>query len=292
MQEAVIVSSARTPVGSFGGSLKTVSAIDLGALAIHEAVKRAGLRPVVSDGMKTAAPDALKDQGRIDLESKQNDWDDNATPVVVDEVIMGNVLLAGQGQNPGRQAMIRAGIPKETPAFTINKVCASGLKSIALGASAIMCGEADVIIAGGQESMSSAPMALPNARWGHRMEVTGKGDVYDLMVYDGLYEIFYGYHGGDRGKYCGKISDFREEQDELSLLSHNRARAAIADGTFAREIVPVVISGRKGDVTVDTDERPMKPAWKKWPNCGRCLRKTARSPRAMPPASMTAPPPW
>ena len=264
MQEAVIVSSARTPVGSFGGSLKTVSAIDLGALAIHEAVKRAGLRPVVSDGMKTAAPDALKDQGRIDLESKQNDWDDNATPVVVDEVIMGNVLLAGQGQNPGRQAMIRAGIPKETPAFTINKVCASGLKSIALGASAIMCGEADVIIAGGQESMSSAPMALPNARWGHRMEVTGKGDVYDLMVYDGLYEIFYGYHMGVTAENIAeKYQISREEQDELSLLSHNRARAAIADGTFAREIVPVVISGRKGDVTVDTDERPMETSMEK-----------------------------
>ncbi len=264
MQEAVIVSSARTPVGSFGGSLKTVSAIDLGALAIHEAVKRAGLRPVVSDGMKAAAPDALKDQGRIDLESKQNDWDDNATPVVVDEVIMGNVLLAGQGQNPGRQAMIRAGIPKETPAFTINKVCASGLKSIALGASAIMCGEADVIIAGGQESMSSAPMALPNARWGHRMEVTGKGDVYDLMVYDGLYEIFYGYHMGVTAENIAeKYQISREEQDELSLLSHNRARAAIADGTFAREIVPVVISGRKGDVTVDTDERPMETSMEK-----------------------------
>jgi acetyl-CoA C-acetyltransferase len=264
MQEAVIVSSARTPVGAFGGSLKTVSAMDLGALAIHEAVKRAGLRPVVSDDMKAAGPDALKDQGRIDLESKQNEWDDNAAPFVVDEVIMGNVLLAAQGQNPGRQAMIRAGIPKETPAFTINKVCASGLKSIALGASSIMCGEADVIIAGGQESMSMAPMALPNARWGHRMEVTGKGDVYDLMVYDGLYEIFYGYHMGVTAENIAeKYQISREQQDELSLLSHNRARAAIADGTFAREIVPVVISGRKGDVIVDTDERPMETSMEK-----------------------------
>ena len=258
MQEAVIVSSARTPVGSFGGSLKTVSAIELGATAINEAVKRAGLRPVVSDEMKTAGPDKLKDQGSIDLESKLKEWDENATPFVVDEVIMGNVLLAGQGQNPGRQAMIRAGIPKETPAFTINKVCASGLKAIALAASSIMCGEAEVVIAGGQESMSTVPMALPKARWGHRMEVTGKGDIYDLMVYDGLYEIFYGYHMGLTAEnIIEKYGISRQEQDELSVLSHNRARAAIADGTFAKEIVPVVIKSRKGDVVVDTDERPM-----------------------------------
>ncbi len=264
MQEVVIVSAARTPVGSFGGVLKSVSAIDLGSLAINEAVKRAGLRPVISDEMKDAAPDKLKDQGKIDLESKLEEWDDNATPVVVDEVIMGNVLLAGQGQNPARQAMIRAGIPKETPAFTINKVCASGLKAIALGASSIMCGEADVIIAGGQECMSMAPMALPKARWGHRMEVTGKGELYDLMVYDGLYEIFYGYHMGVTAENIAeKYNISRREQDELSLLSHNRALAAIKDGTFAKEIVPVVIKGRKGDVVVETDERPMETSMEK-----------------------------
>ncbi|MBU4316885.1 MAG: acetyl-CoA C-acetyltransferase [Proteobacteria bacterium] len=264
MQEAVIVSGARTPVGAFGGSLKSVSAIELGALAIHEAVKRAGLRPVVSDEMKEVAPDPLKDQGKIDLERKLEEWDPNATPFVVDEVIMGNVLLAGQGQNPARQAMIRAGIPKETPAFTINKVCASGLKAIALGASAIMCGEADVIIAGGQESMSNAPMALPNARWGYRMEVTGKGDVYDLMVYDGLYEIFYGYHMGITAENIAeKYKISREDQDQMSLLSHNRALAAIKNGTFAREIVPVTIKDRKGDVVVDQDERPMETSMEK-----------------------------
>jgi len=264
MQEVVIVSAARTPVGSFGGVLKSVSAIDLGSLAINEAVKRAGLRPVISDEMKDAAPDKLKDQGKIDLESKLEEWDDNATPVVVDEVIMGNVLLAGQGQNPARQAMIRAGIPKETPAFTINKVCASGLKAITLGASSIMCGEADVIIAGGQECMSMAPMALPKARWGHRMEVTGKGELYDLMVYDGLYEIFYGYHMGVTAENIAeKYNISRREQDELSLLSHNRALAAIKDGTFAKEIVPVVIKGRKGDVVVETDERPMETSMEK-----------------------------
>ncbi|MBA3029410.1 MAG: acetyl-CoA C-acetyltransferase [Desulfobacteraceae bacterium] len=264
MQEAVIVSGARTPVGAFGGSLKSVSAIELGALAIHEAVKRAGLRPVVSDEMKSVAPDSLKDQGKIDLESRLEEWDANAMPFVVDEVIMGNVLLAGQGQNPARQSMIRAGIPKETPAFTINKVCASGLKAIALGASAIMCGEADVIIAGGQESMSNAPMALPNARWGYRMEVTGKGDIYDLMVYDGLYEIFYGYHMGITAENIAeKYKITREDQDQMSLLSHNRALAAIKNGMFAKEIVPVTIKERKGDVVVDTDERPMETSMEK-----------------------------
>lgn len=264
MQEAVIVSGARTPVGSFGGVLKSVSAIELGSLAINEAVKRAGLRPVISDEMKAFGPDTLKDQGKIDLETKLEEWDDSATPFVVDEVIMGNVLMAAQGQNPARQTMIRAGIPKETPAFTINKVCASGLKAIALGASSIMCGEADVIIAGGQECMSMAPMALPKARWGHRMEVTGKGELYDLMVYDGLYEIFYGYHMGVTAENIAeKYNISRQEQDELSLLSHNRALGAIKDGTFAREIIPVVIKGRKGDVIVDTDERPMETSMEK-----------------------------
>ena len=264
MQEAVIVSGARTAVGSFGGVLKSVSAIDLGSIAINEAVKRAGLRPVMSDEMKAVAPDKLKDQGKIDLESKLEEWDGSATPFVVDEVIMGNVLMAAQGQNPARQAMIRAGIPKETPAFTINKVCASGLKAIALGASSIMCGEADVIIAGGQECMSMAPMALPKARWGHRMEVTGKGELYDLMVYDGLYEIFYGYHMGVTAENIAeKYNISRQEQDELSLLSHNRALGAIKNGTFAREIVPVLIKGRKGDVIVDTDERPMETSMEK-----------------------------
>ncbi len=264
MQEAVIVSGARTPVGSFGGVLKSVSAIELGSLAINEAVKRAGLRPVISDEMKAVSPDKLKDHGKIDLESKLEQWDGSATPFVVDEVIMGNVLLAGQGQNPARQAMIRAGIPKETPAFTINKVCASGLKAIALGASSIMCGEADVVIAGGQENMSMVPMALPKARWGHRMEVTGKGDIYDLMVYDGLYEIFYGYHMGVTAENIAeKYGITRQDQDELSVLSHSRALAAIKDGTFAREIIPVVIKGRKGDVTVDTDERPMETSMEK-----------------------------
>ncbi len=258
MQEVVIVSGARTPVGSFGGVLKDVTAVELGRLVIKEALKRAGLRPVAGDQMHSEAPDKLKDQGLIELEKAAADWDENAKPVVIDEVIMGNVLIAGQGQNPARQSMIQGGIPKETPAFTINKVCASGLKAIALGATSIMAGEADVVIAGGQESMSNAPMALPKGRWGHRMEVTGKGEVLDLLVFDGLYEIFYGYHMGLTAEnIVEKYGISRLEQDELSVLSHNRAVAAIKDGTFAREIVPVTIKTRKGDVVVDTDERPM-----------------------------------
>src|SRR6056297_1826398 len=257
MQEVVIVSGARTPVGAFGGSLKDVTAVELGSLVIREAMQRAGLRPVVSDAMKSAAPDKLSDQGPIELETQADQWDSSATPVVVDEVIMGNVLTGGQGQNPGRQAMIRAGMPKETPGFTINKVCSSGLKAITLAAQSIMTGEADVIVAGGQESMSNAPMALLKARWGHRMELTGQGPVHDLMVYDGLYEIFYGYHMGQTAENIAeKYGITRQEQDELSLLSHTRALGAVHDGTFDQEVVPVVIKNRKGEVVVNKDERP------------------------------------
>jgi acetyl-CoA C-acetyltransferase len=170
--------------------------------------------------------------------------------------------------------MVRAGIPKETPAFTINKVCGSGLKAIALGASAIMLGQAEVIVAGGQENMSLAPMALPKARWGHRMELTGVGDVLDLMVFDGLWEIFYGYHMGVTAEAIAAMYDIgRQEQDELGVLSHTRARSAINDGLFAREITPVTIQTRKGEIVFDADERPMdtnmekmaklRPAFKK-----------------------------
>jgi acetyl-CoA C-acetyltransferase len=187
---------------------------------------------------------------------------------------MGNVLQAAQGQNTARQSMITAGIPKETPAYTINKVCGSGLKAIALGASAIMLGQADAVLAGGQESMSLVPMALPKARWGHRMELTGVGEVLDLMVFDGLWEIFYGYHMGVTAEAIAVLYDVsRQEQDELGVLSHTRARAAIKEGLFAQEIAPVIVKTRKGETVFDTDERPMdtnmdkmaklKPAFKK-----------------------------
>lgn len=274
MKEVVIVGGCRTAVGNFGGSLKTVPVVDLGAIVMKNLLKKLNLRPVPPADNGDLAPAKLKDQGLIELEQDAYDYDEAATPVALDEVIMGNVLQANQGQNPARQAMIRAGISKETPAFTINKVCGSGLKAIALAAASIMSGQADAIMAGGQENMSMVPLALPKARWGHRMELTGVGDIYDLMVFDGLYEIFYGYHMGVTAENIAALYDIsRQEQDELGVLSHNRAMAAIQDGTFAKEIVPVTIKSRKGDILFDTDERPMdttlekmgklRPAFKK-----------------------------
>jgi len=259
MKEAVIVSGARTAIGAFGGGLKDVPAIDLAALVIREALKRVNLKPAPSQAMKAAAPDKLKDQGLIDLEKKASDWEAKAVPVAVDEVIMGNVLQAGQGQNPARQALIRAGLSKETPGMTVNKVCGSGLKAIAVGASAIMTGQADVVVAGGMENMSLAPMAMAKARWGYRMELSGQGQVQDLMVFDGLYEIFYGYHMGVTAENIASLYKIsRTDQDELGVLSHNRAMAAIKGGLFADEITPVVIKDRKGDIIFKTDERPME----------------------------------
>ncbi|RMD59758.1 MAG: thiolase family protein [Nitrospirae bacterium] len=274
MREVVVVSGVRTPIGEFGGSLKDVSAIDLGALVIKNVLKKVGLRPVVSEDMKDVAPDSLKDQGMTELEKKYYDWDESAKPVVIEDVIMGNVVQAGQGQNPARQAMIRAGIPKETVACTINKVCSSGLKSVAMGAGEIMLGNADVVIAGGMESMSNIPFALLKARWGYRMALTGVEEIHDLMVFDGLYEIFYGYHMGVTAEnIVEKYGLTREEQDELALMSHTRARKAITEGLFKEEIIPVKVKKRKEEVIVDTDERPrdtsmekmakLRPAFKK-----------------------------
>ena len=274
MKEVVVVSGSRTAIGNFGGGLMKVPVVELGAIVMKDVLKRANLKPVANAAMLEAAPDKLTDQGLIDLEKKSYDWSDDAVDITIDEVIMGNVLQAAQGQNPARQAMIAGGLPKETPALTINKVCGSGLKAIALGASAIMTGSADVIMAGGQENMSQVPMALPKARWGHRMELTGVGDIYDLMVFDGLYEIFYGYHMGVTAENIASMYDIsRQEQDELGVLSHTRAKAAMNEGLFAQEIVPVVIKSRKGDIVFDTDERPMdtnlekmgklRPAFKK-----------------------------
>lgn len=258
MKDVVIVGGCRTAVGNFGGAFKDVPLKDMGAAVLKNTLKRLNLRPAASDAMKAATPDKLRSDELIQLEKDAYDWDDGATPVAIDEVIMGNVVSAGQGQNPARQATIAAGLPKETPAVTVNKVCGSGQKAITLGASAIMLGQADAILAGGQENMSQIPMALLKARWGHRMELTGIGEVHDLMVFDGLYEIFYGYHMGVTAENIAELYGIsREEQDELGVLSHTRARKAMADGLFAEEIVPYVIKHRKGDITVDTDERPM-----------------------------------
>ena len=274
MREAVIVSGARTAIGNFGGGLQSVPAVDLGALVIKNALQKIGLRPVASPNMMADTPDKLKGGALTKLEAQYHDWQDSATPVTIDEVILGNVLQTGQGQNPARQAMIRAGLPKETPAYTINKVCGSGLKSIALAAAAIMTGQAEVVVAGGQENMSQVPMSLPKGRWGYRMELSGVGEVHDLMVFDGLYEIFYGYHMGLTAENIADLYGIgRREQDELGVLSHTRARTAIKEGLFSEEIVPVVIKSRKGESVFDVDERPMdtdiekmaklRPAFKK-----------------------------
>jgi acetyl-CoA C-acetyltransferase len=274
MRQVVIVSGARTAIGAFGGGLKTVSAIDLGATVMKETLKRAGVRPVRSKIMADNAPSALRDQGPIPLEQASGGYAADAPALVIDEVVMGNVLMAGQGQNPARQAMIRAGIPKETPAFTLNKVCGSGLKAITVGAQAIMTGQADVVLAGGQENMSLAPMALTKARWGHRMELTGVGEIHDLMVFDGLWEIFYGYHMGQTAENIASLYGIgRQEQDQLGVLSHNRARRAIVEGLFAEEIVPVMVASRKGDVVVDTDERPMETSMEKMARLKPAFRK-------------------
>jgi acetyl-CoA C-acetyltransferase len=274
MKDVVIVSGSRTAIGAFGGSLKTVPVVDLGALVIRDVLKKAGLQPTVDDALKALGPDKLNTQGLTDLEQGYNDWDQGAAPVVIDEVIMGNVLQAGQGQNTARQAMIRAGIPKETPAHTTNKICGSGLKAIALGAMSIMTGQADVVVAGGQENMSLAPMALPKGRWGYRMELTGAGDVTDLMVMDGLFEIFYGYHMGQTAENIADLySISRENQDRLSVLSHTRALEAIDGGLFAREIVPVTLKSRKGETLFDRDERPMETSLEKMAKLRPVFRK-------------------
>jgi acetyl-CoA C-acetyltransferase len=275
MTEVAIVSGARTAIGTFGASLKDVPVVNLGALVIKNSLKKAGLRPKSGDKLLKYAPEPLKGTGLIELEKKYFDWDDSLNEVQVDEVIMGNVLPEGQGQNVTRQAMIYAGLPKETNAFTVNKVCASGLKAITLGAQAIMLGEAEVVVAGGMENMSAVPYALPKARWGYRMDISGKAEIYDLMVFDALFEIFYGYHMGMTAENIAeKYGISRQEQDELGLLSHQRARAAITQGLFKDEIVPVVMPQKKGDpVIFDTDERPMDTSMEKMAKLGPAFKK-------------------
>lgn len=238
MKDAVIVSIVRTPVGAFGGGLKDFSAVDLGTIAVKEAMNRAGIQPEM-----------------------------------VDNVILGHVLQSGQGQNTARQVLIHAGIPQEVPAFTINKVCASGLRSVSLAAQMIKAGDADIIIAGGMESMTNAPFALPKARWGARM---GDFASVDLMVKDGLWDAFNQYHMGITAENVAeKYKLTREELDRFATASQNKAEAAVKAGRFKDEIVPVLIPQKKGDPKVfDTDEFPkfgttyetlaaLKPAFKK-----------------------------
>lgn len=237
MREAVIVSAARTAIGSFGGSLSTVPAHELGAIVIRAALERAGVKPEM-----------------------------------VEEVLMGQILTAAQGQNPARQAALKAGIPATVPATTINKVCGSGLKTVALAAQAIMAGDADIIVAGGQENMSLAPYALTQARSGYRM---GHGQVIDTMIKDGLWCAFEDCHMGITAENIAEQYGItREEQDEFALASQNKAEAAIKAGRFKDEIVPVTVRTRKSEVVFDTDEFPrfgstldglakLRPAFKK-----------------------------
>jgi acetyl-CoA C-acetyltransferase len=220
MEQAVIVNAVRTPVGSYGKSLATVSAVELGVVALKEALRRGN------------------------LEARQ-----------VDEVILGNVLQAALGQNPARQVAVRAGIPQEVPAFTINKVCASGLKSVVLAAQAVMLGDAEIVVAGGVENMSQTPYALKQVRWGQRM---GDGELLDLMILDGLWDAFNSCHMGMTAENVNKKYGIsREDQDGFALASQQKAEAAIKSGRFREEIVPVPIPQRKGaPALVDTDEHP------------------------------------
>ena len=220
MEQAVIVSAVRTPVGSYGKSLAGIAAVELGVVALQAAMQQTGLEPAQ-----------------------------------IDEVILGNVLQAGLGQNPARQVAIKAGLPQEVPAFTINKVCASGLKSVFLAAQAVMLGDAEVVIAGGIENMSQTPFALRQARWGYRM---GDGELVDLMIVDGLWDAFHGYHMGTTAENVArKYGITRADQDEFALASQQKAEAAIKSGRFKDEIVPVMLPQRKGDPkVVDTDEHP------------------------------------
>jgi acetyl-CoA C-acetyltransferase len=254
MTEVVIVSGVRTPIANFGGALKDIPVVKLGSTVIREAMKRAGLRPKRDPEVLGYAPEVLKDSDLIELEKKHSAWDSSLQEVSVDEVIMGNVLQAGQGQNTARQSAIYAGIPKEVNAYTVNKICASGMKAVTLAAQAIKAGDAEVVIAGGIENMSAAPYYLPKARWGARMFNT---EMVDGMVYDGLWEVFYDYHMGITSENIAeKYGISRQEQDEFSLTSNQRALEAITNGTFKEEIVPVEVRQKREVQLFDTDEHP------------------------------------
>jgi acetyl-CoA C-acetyltransferase len=254
MTEVVIVSGVRTAIGNYGGALRDVPVAKLGSIVIKEALKRAGLRPKRDPEVLGFAPEVFKGAGPIELEKKYADWDKSLKEVRIDEVIMGNVLQAGQGQNTARQAAIYAGIPKEINAMTVNKICASGMKAVALATQAIRAGDGEVVVAGGMENMSAVPYYIPTARWGARMF---NAELVDGMVYDGLWEIFYNYHMGLTSENIAeKFNITREEQDKLALLSQQRALAAIKEGIFKEEIVPVEVKVKKEVKQFDTDEHP------------------------------------
>ncbi|MFO7966045.1 MAG: acetyl-CoA C-acetyltransferase [Archaeoglobaceae archaeon] len=250
MEDAVIIDAMRTPVGRFGGVFKDVPVQKLGSLVIKRLLNNLELNPV----SKNENYISNLNLGEIELEERYHDY--SGTEIEIDEVFMGNVLQAALGQNPARQASIYAGIPKETPATTINKVCGSGLKALALAASSIRGKDNNVVIAGGMESMSDTPYAMTGARWGMRMF---NSEVIDLMVNDGLWETFYGYHMGYTAENLAdlyKVS--REEQDELAYQSHKKAIKATDDQIFTQEIAPVSVKQKKQEIEVHTDEHPRR----------------------------------
>ena len=256
MENVVIVSGSRTAIGAFGGTLKTTPVVDLGAATLKATLKKVGLRPVADTDAVASCPASIRKVDQLPLERQYDDYDVHSRPIVIDQVIIGNVLAAGQGQNTARQASIRAGIPKETCATTVNKLCASGMEAVAYAYNAIRAGEAQAVLAGGMENMSLVPYALPSLRWGQRM---GAGEALDLMVYDGLFEKFYGYHMGITAEnIANRYQISRKEQDLIGALSHQRAMAAIDNGWFREEITPLTIPQGKGrQLLFNTDERPM-----------------------------------
>lgn len=271
MKEAVIVSCARTPIGQFSQSLKDVPVVQLGGLVIKEAIKRAGIRPSRTKD-KDVAPAIFGGNTDTELEARYYDYDSSLKEVVIDEVIMGNVLQGGLGQNSGRQASIFGGVPKETAAYTVNKVCSSGLRAIINGIQSIMVGDNEIVVAGGMENMSLAPYALPSLRFGARMFDT---KAIDLMVLDGVWEIFYGYHMGVTAENIAqRYGISREEQDMFGLISHQRARKAIKEGLFKDEIIPVRVPQKKGEPLIfDTDERPMDTSLEKMAKLAPAFKK-------------------
>jgi acetyl-CoA C-acetyltransferase len=237
LREVVIVGAARTPVGSFGGAFKDVPATKLGSIAIKAALER------------------------------------SKTPFdAVDEVIMGNVITANEGQAPARQAALGAGLSSSVTCMTINKVCGSGLKAVMLAAQAIMVGDADVIVAGGMENMSQIPYYVPNGRFGYRL---GHGELVDGMIKDGLWDVYNNFHMGNAAELCAKECNItREEQDEFAAESYRRALEAQKNGWFDDEIVPVEIPQRKGDpVIVDKDEEPARVNFEKMPKLRPAFQK-------------------
>lgn len=226
IRDVVITSAVRTPIGSFNGSLATVPAPGLGSLVIKEVIQRSQIKPEL-----------------------------------VDEVIMGNVLSAGEGQAPARQAAIFAGLPNSVACMTINKVCGSGLKSVMLAAQSIALGDSDIVVAGGMESMSNVPYYLNKARFGYRM---GNAEIIDGMIHDGLWDVYNDFHMGEAAELCARECHVpREVQDEFAILSYNRALQADKEGWFKEEIVPVSVKTGKDETLVDKDDEPHKVKFEK-----------------------------